>query len=170
MTNPADNAHLNSIAIIGMAGSFPKAPDIAEFWRLLRDGVEGISFFSEDELIASGISAAKVRNPNYVRAKGMLEGADLFDASFFGYNPREAEVIDPQQRIFLECAWSALEAAGYGSEKRPSAIGVFAGASPSAYFWNLLSNSELLEDVGFFQISLGNDREYISTRETEGTS
>src|SRR5215213_9844606 len=164
MTKPADNAHLNSIAIIGMAGSFPKAPDIAEFWRLLRDGVEGISFFSEDELIASGISAAKVRNPNYVRAKGLLEGADLFDASFFGYNPREAEVIDPQQRVFLECAWSALEAAGYGSEKRPSAIGVFAGASPSAYRWNLLSNSELLEDVGFFQIALGNDRDYISTR------
>lgn len=158
------NAHLNSIAIIGMAGRFPAAPDIAEFWRLLRDGVEGISFFSEDELIASGVSAAKVRSPNYVRAKGVLEDADLFDASFFGYNPREAEVIDLQQRVFLECAWSALEAAGYGSEKRPSAIGVFAGASPSTYFWNLLLNSELLEDVGFFQLSLGNDRDYINTR------
>lgn len=164
MTNPADNAHPNSIAIIGMAGSFPKAPGIAEFWRLLRDGVEAISFISEDELIASGVSAAKVRNPNYVRAKGVLEGADLFDASFFGYNPREAEVIDLQQRVFLECAWSALEAAGYGSEKRPSAIGVFAGARASTYLWNLLLNSELVEDVGFFQISLGNDRDYISTR------
>ena len=164
MTNPADNAHLNSIAIIGMAGSFPKAPDIREFWRLLRDGVEAISVISEDELIAGGVSPARVRNPNYVRAKGVLEGADLFDASFFGYNPREAEVLDLQQRVFLECAWSALEAAGYGSEKRPSATGVFAGARSSTYLWHLLSNSELLEDVGFFQISLGNDRDYISTR------
>src|SRR5690349_2823879 len=164
MTKPADNAHVNSIAIIGMAGRFPTAPDIREFWRLLRDGVEGISFIPEDELIAGGVSAAKVRNPNYVPAKGVLEGADLFDASFFGYNPREAEVLDLQQRVFLECAWSALEAAGYGSEKRPSGIGVFAGASSSSYLWNLLLNSELLEDVGFFQISLGNDRDYISTR------
>src|SRR5215813_8774588 len=113
MTGPANNPNLNSIAIIGMAGRFPKAPDIAEFWHLLRDGVEAISFLSEDELIAGGVSAAKVRNPNYVPAKGVLEGADLFDASFFGYNPREAEVFDPQQRVFLECAWSALEAAGY---------------------------------------------------------
>jgi len=164
MSNAAENDDTNSVAIIGMAGRFPGARDVEQFWLNLRDGVEGISFLSEEEVIAGGVRPAQAQHPDYVRAKGLLEGAEMFDAAFFGYNPREAEIIDPQQRVFLECAWSALEAAGYGSDKRTTAVGLFAGASSSTYLWNLLSNPSLLEDVGFFQIMLGNDRDYITTR------
>src|SRR5215212_1336043 len=96
---------LEGIAIIGMAGRFPGAGNIAEFWRNLRDGVESISFFSDEELLASGIDPAVLREPNYVRARGVIEDADLFDASFFGFSPREAETLDPQHRLFLECVW-----------------------------------------------------------------
>ena len=87
-----------------------------EFWRNLRDGVESISFFSDQELAAEGISPALLAEPGYVKAGAVLEGVKLFDAGFFGYSPREAELIDPQQRLFLECAWTALEAAGYSPE------------------------------------------------------
>src|SRR5207344_802947 len=117
-----------SIAIIGMAGRFPGAQNLDEFWRNLRDGVESISFFTEKELIQAGLSAKIVNDPRYVKARGVLAGDDLFDARFFGYSPREAELIDPQQRVFLECAWEALERAGYDPKRYQGSIGVWAGA------------------------------------------
>ncbi len=104
---------MEPIAIIGLAGRFPGAPDVDRFWRNLRDGVEAISSFSDDELLRAGIDPDLVRNPQYVAARAVLDDTSLFDAAFFGINPREAEIIDPQHRLFLECAWEALENAGY---------------------------------------------------------
>src|SRR5882724_4602124 len=94
---------LAGIAIVGMAGRFPKARNLDEFWRNLCDGVEAVSFFSDEELAAAG-AAVPQNNPNYVKARAVLEDADLFDAAFFGMKPKEAEVTDPQHRLFLECS------------------------------------------------------------------
>ena len=109
--SPAD------IAIVGLSCRFPGASDTEEFWRNLHDGVESITFYSPEDLAASGIDPAVLANPHFVPAGSLTEGADLFDASFFGINPREAESMDPQQRVFLECAWHALENAGYHPER-----------------------------------------------------
>src|SRR5215204_4391699 len=103
----------DGIAIIGMAGRFPGAKDLDEFWHNLRAGVESITFLSDEQLRASGVSPAMLRNPCYVKAAALLDDIELFDAPFFNFTPREAEVTDPQQRLFLECAWEALESAGY---------------------------------------------------------
>src|SRR5512141_146156 len=104
---------LYDVAIIGMAGRFPGAQSIEQFWQNLKAGVESIAFFSDQELSAFGIDAAMLNTPNYVKAGGVLEGAEWFDANFFGFTPNEAAATDPQQRIFLECAAQALETAGY---------------------------------------------------------
>src|SRR5215213_3381219 len=99
------NESEGAIAVIGMSGRFPGARNLKEFWRNLRDGIESVSFFSDEELRASGIPPDLLADPNYVKARPMLDDADLFDAHFFGFNPREAEILDPQHRIFMECAW-----------------------------------------------------------------
>jgi amino acid adenylation domain-containing protein len=152
-----------SIAVLGMAGRFPQAPDVDELWRLLREGREAISFFSRDELWKAGVEEEALADPRYVPARAVLAGADLFDASFFGLTPREAEILDPQQRVFLESAWEALENAGYG---RPAGrrIGVFAGSSMNTYWLNLLSNPEVIETVGSFQTVTSNDKDFLATR------
>ncbi len=148
-----------------MAGRFPGAANLEEFWRNLRDGVESVSFFSDDELLAAGISPDILRRRNYVKARAVLEKIELFDAAFFGFSPREAEILDPQQRIFVECAWEALESAGYDSERYEGRIGVYAGVSMSTYFlFNLYSNLELLETVGSLQAMTGNDKDFLPTR------
>lgn len=153
------------IAIIGLAGRLPGAENLERFWEKLRDGAELISFFSDHELRATGVPAELIENPKYVKAAGYLENIDLFDAPFFGYSPREAEIIDPQQRIFLECAWEALENAGYNPDEYDGRIGVFAGASASIYtLRNLASNPDLVEAVGSYQVMLGNDKDYLTTR------
>ncbi len=152
------------VAIVGMVCRFPGARSIEQFWQNLREGVESISFFSDEELEAAGISPAVIRDPNYVKAKGVLEDIDLFDASFFGYSPREAEIIDPQQRLFLECAWEALESAGYNSETYKGLIGVYAGVGMNTYLANLYSNTDLIESVGGLQIGIGSDKDYLTTR------
>ena len=132
--NPTSSANNGlDIAIIGMAGRFPGAANVDEFWRNLKAGVESISFFSDEELLAAGVDPAVFNAPNYVKAGGVLEGIDLFDASFFGFTPREAEIMDPQQRLFLECAWEALESAGYDPEQYGGSIGVYAGAGMNGY-------------------------------------
>ncbi|HKG22955.1 MAG TPA: beta-ketoacyl synthase N-terminal-like domain-containing protein, partial [Blastocatellia bacterium] len=104
------------VAVIGMAGRFPGAKNLDEFWQNLRDGVESIRLFTDEELKNFGVSSADLASPDFVKAGALVEGADLFDSSFFGYSPREAEMLDPQQRVFLECAWSALEDAAYNPE------------------------------------------------------
>lgn len=134
---------LDPIAIIGMTGRFPGAKNIGEFWRNLHDGVESISFFTDGELLAAGVDSAKLENPRYVKAASVLPDADLFDASFFKFTPHEAEITDPQHRLFLECAWEALENAGYDSEAYEGRVGVYAGAGLNSYLLNNLnSNSE----------------------------
>jgi acyl transferase domain-containing protein len=155
---------LEGIAIIGMAGRFPKARNIDEFWLNLRHGVEGISFFDEQELEAAGVRVPK-NEPNYVKARGVLENADLFDAAFFGVGPKEAEAMDPQHRVFLECAWEALESAGCDPDRYDGSIGVFAGMSMNSYLaHNLRPHPELIDLLGEYQVMLGNDKDFLPTR------
>jgi acyl transferase domain-containing protein len=153
------------IAIIGMAGRFPGARNVEEFWRNLRDGVESISFFSDEELLRRGVEPALLGDANYVKAGAVIEDAELFDAAFFNFTPREAEMMDPQHRLFLEHAWQALETAGYEAERYAGRIGVFAGESVNSYLLhNLLPQRELIESVGVFQTLIGNDRDHLATQ------
>jgi amino acid adenylation domain-containing protein len=156
--------HGEMVAVIGMAGRFPGAASVDAFWRNLREGVESVTFFSDEELLAAGVDAALVADPNYVKARAILDGVDLFDAGFFGYTPREAAILDPQQRIFLEVAWEALENAGYDAAGWDGAIGVFAGAGMNAYLGNLVSHPDLLASVGGFQAMISNDKDFLPTR------
>jgi amino acid adenylation domain-containing protein len=152
------------VAIVGLRGRFPRARDLGQFWQNLCDGVEAVSFFSDDELRRRGVDPALLNDPNYVKAGYVLEDFEWFDASFFGYSPREAEVMDPQQRLFLECAWEALEDAGYDPHRYPEAVGVFAGVSMSWYWMNLFSNPDLLAVQGTYQAMIGNDKDFLPTR------
>jgi amino acid adenylation domain-containing protein len=152
------------IAIIGMAGRFPGAENVEAFWRNLVGGVESISFFGDEELRAAGVPEASLTDPRYVRARGVVAGADEFDAPFFGYSPREAEVMDPQQRLFLECAWEAFEDAGHDPASFPGDVGVFAGAGMNTYVLNFMSDPEVLDSVGNFQLMIGNDKDYLAPR------
>src|SRR5918912_3426546 len=97
------------IAVIGMSARFPGANDLTSFWRNLRDGRESIARFSDEEAQSAGAEAEELKSPNYVKAGAILDDVSLFDAAFFDYYPREAELMDPQQRLFLECSWEALE-------------------------------------------------------------
>jgi acyl transferase domain-containing protein len=158
------------IAIIGMAGRFPGAPDVAAFWRNLCAGVESITRFSDAEL--EDAFDPTIRNdPNFVRARAVLDGADLFDAGFFGIRAREAELTDPQHRVFLECAWHALEDAGYDPARYEGAIGVFAGSAMNTYFLrNVCQDREAVElftsnfQVGSFPEVLGAVSDFLATR------
>ncbi|MEM9569024.1 MAG: beta-ketoacyl synthase N-terminal-like domain-containing protein, partial [Cyanobacteria bacterium P01_E01_bin.34] len=116
-----------------MTGRFPGAASIEQFWQNLQNGVESVATFSDRELLAEGIDADLVANLNYVKARAVLDGIDRFDAEFFDFTPREAAIADPQHRLFLECAWEALERAGYDSNAFPGRIGLFAGVSSSSY-------------------------------------
>ncbi|KAB8321066.1 SDR family oxidoreductase [Tolypothrix campylonemoides VB511288] len=156
---------LEPIAIIGIAGRFPGAKNVDEFWQNLRDGVESISFFTDEELEASGIDPALLNHPNYVKANGWLEDVEMFDPSFFGFTPKEAEIMDPQHRLFLECAWEVLENAGYNSEAYDGQIGVYAGAGLNAYLlYNLISNRDQIESIGTYQTFISNDKDFVPTR------
>ncbi|BAY23355.1 beta-ketoacyl synthase [Calothrix sp. NIES-2100] len=154
---------IEKIAIIGMAGRFPGAKNIEEFWQNLKDGVESISVFSEEELIAAGVEPALLNESNYVKAGGVLENIDLFDAAFFELNPKEAEITNPQHRLFLESAWEALENAGYDSQKCNNRIGVYAGASLSNYC-SFDLNSDRVGSATSYQTLIGNDKDFLSTR------
>ncbi len=152
------------IAVIGLAGRFPKAKNIELFWQNLRNGVEAISFFSDEELREAGVRVPK-GDPNYVKARAVLEEADKFDAEFFGINPKEAEIMDPQHRLFLECAWEALEDAGYAGKRDDRLVGVYAGMSMNTYLLsNIYSRPDVVDLVGGYQIMLGNDKDYLPTR------
>ncbi|MCC7361799.1 MAG: SDR family NAD(P)-dependent oxidoreductase, partial [Anaerolineales bacterium] len=156
----------SAIAIVGLAGRFPGAPTIPDFWRNLCDGRESVRFFSDAELLAAGVDPRALRQPNYVRARAALDDIDLFDAAFFGYSPREAELIDPQQRIFLEAAWEALEHAGYAPSQCAHRVGVFAGAGLNTYLINNLAASEPLEFSGpaGYQTFISSDKDFLTTR------
>ena len=164
-TNQDVDEEQAGIAIIGMAARMPGAPDLDAFWRNLRDSVESVSLFSEEELLASGLDLATIRHPHFVPAKAILEDIELFDASFFGIAPREAELMEPQHRLLMECAWSVLEHAGYDSETYDGRIAVFTSAGMNTYLpFNIMSNPTLLEEVGGFQLSIYNDKDFAPTR------
>ena len=152
------------IAIIGMSGRFPGAATLDRFWQNLRNGVEGVRFFSDEELLEAGVSAAALRDPRYVKARGVLDDVSMFDAGFFGFTPREAEITDPQQRVFLECAWNALEDAGYCPGTFKGNIGVFAGVSWSTYLFDLYERPDVWASMGGFQIAIGNEKDHLTTR------
>lgn len=154
-----------AIAIIGMAGRFPGAQNIAEYWQNLRDGIESITFFTDEQLRAEGVAEEWVRDPDYVKAAPVLEGIEFFDAAFFGCTPREAQIMDPQHRLFLECSWTALEHAGYNPDSYEGQVGVFAGCAQNTYaLANLARNSDLVARVGKFQMMLANEKDFLPTR------
>ena len=160
------------IAIIGMAGRFPGASNVEEFWRNLVAGIESIQWFTDQELECSYARKTGLKDdPNYVKARPVLDGVDLFDATLFGITPKEAELMDPQHRVFLECAWAAFEDAGYNTENYQGAVGVYAGQSLNTYLLaNLCANREFIAEVvgqyqvGAYQVVLGNDKDYLATR------
>jgi len=153
------------IAVIGMAGRFPGARNLSEFWQNLRNGVEAVTFFTPEELAASGVEPETIRHPNYVAAGSLLDDVELFDASFFGYNAREAEILDPQQRLFLETSWHALEDAGYDPQRYEGLIGVYAGAAWNTYLLsNLTTHLELFDGGGAFQVFIASDKDFMPTR------
>jgi len=152
------------IAIVGMAGRFPGARDLGEFWRNLERGVESITFFSDEELLARGVDPALLEDPRYVRAKGVLAEPDLFDPAFFEMSAREAQITDPQQRLFLETAWQALEVAGYDPQRYLGRIGVFAGVSLNTYLFHILSHPGLAQELGYYTLSTASKGDYVATR------
>jgi acyl transferase domain-containing protein len=141
-------AREDAIAVIGLAGRFPGAPSVDALRALLLRGERGITTFTDAELLAAGVSAARLADPRYVKSRGALAGIDLFDAEHFGFLPREAALLDPQQRLLLECAWEALESAGHASPaaRRDGRVGVFASASRSTYETWLRDRLDLAED------------------------
>lgn len=156
---------LEPIAIIAMAGRFPGAKNVDEFWQNLQDGLESISSFTDEELAASGIDRTLLNDPNYVKAGSVLEDIDLFDASFFKLTAKEAAAMSPQHRLFLECAAEALEIAGYNTEFHNSRIGIYAGAGENTYLLrNLASNHDLLKYLDSLQIAVGNNPEFMPTQ------
>ena len=153
-----------AVAVIGMAGRFPGSSDVDAFWSNLRDAREGITFFSDDELRAEGVSDEMLARPNYVKARGSVEGTDRFDASFFNYRARDAELMDPQIRFFLEACWEAMESAGYDSSEYTGSIGVYAGASSPSYFLHhYLRDKSLLEGNGSFHVSMLTENDFLTT-------
>jgi amino acid adenylation domain-containing protein len=152
------------IAIVGMAGRFPGAADIEQFWLNLCAGRDSITRF-DDLTLDPGVAADVRADPHYVRARGIIEDVEMFDPAFFGMTPREAELMDPQQRVFLELAWQCLEHAGYAADRTEMPVGVFAGMYNATYFQHHLAHRpDLIDKFGAFQVMLANEKDYIATR------
>jgi acyl transferase domain-containing protein len=164
MSDILQDEELEGIAIIGMSCYFPGADNVEEFWRNLKNGVESVSFFTEQELLVSGVTPAVLHNPNYVRASAILEHGELFAASFFGFNQRDAELMEPQHRLFFECAHAALEHAGYNAEHYDGLIGLWAGAGENSYLFNIMGSLDRVSSLERFQIAIGNEKDFLATR------
>lgn len=163
-SNVSEQFDGSEIAIIGMAGRLPGARNIDAFWDNLRNGVESVTFFTDEQLLASGVSPEALKNDNYVKARPVLEDIESFDAAFFGFSPREAAAMDPQHRLFLECVWAAIETAGYDAESYRGSISVYAGVSTSSYLVNnLYANPEALALAGEYQSLLSNLPDSLTT-------
>jgi amino acid adenylation domain-containing protein len=165
-----DTEELTGIAIIGMSGRFPGASSVAEFWKNQLAGIEAISHFSVGELEVPNRDAV-ASDPNYIRARSVVEDVDLFDAEFFGILPKDAILIDPQHRLFLECCWQAFEDAGYDPHVYPGSIGVMAGAAYGSYFHSqVCARPGFTEDftsnyqIGNYSAMMGNHPDYLATR------
>ncbi|WP_371170604.1 type I polyketide synthase [Aliiroseovarius sp. 2305UL8-7] len=161
----SDNSH-TKIAIIGRSGRFSSAPTVRDFWQMLVDGRSGETRLSDAELLAAGVSRKTLADPGYVKVAHVMPDMECFDAGFFGFSPKEASIMDPQHRHFLETSWEALEDAGHMPENFDGRIGVYAGSGMQAYMtYNLLTNPELLDDIGYFLLRhTGNDKDFLTTR------
>jgi len=156
----------DDIAVVGMSVALPGAASVQEYWTNLRDGIESIQSVDEDSLLAAGERAETLRDPNYVPSCAPLGGFDEFDAEFFEFSPKEAAILDPQHRKFLEVAWGAMEDAGHTPESLRGQVGVYAGCGMGSYFYfNICSNPDLVDDVGMFLLRhTGNDKDFLTTR------
>lgn len=153
------------IAIVGMAGRFPGAANLDEFWQNIRNGVDSIRPLTDEEARQAGASDAQIADPNFIQVNSAIDEMEGFDADFFGYNPRDAEIMDPQQRVFLESAWAALEHAGYDPAQYDGLVGVFGGSTTSSYLvYNIATNPQLLNEIDQGQIDIGNGADFLSTR------
>ena len=161
---PAEMADTD-IAIVGMAGRFPGAPTVDELWRRVVAGEDCLVDLSREELAAAGVPARLLDDPEYVRRNGVLDDVDKFDPGFFGIGQRDAAIMDPQHRHFIECCWEALETSGHVPERFAGAIGIFAGCGMNTYMLNnLLTNPTLVEQVGMFLLRhTANDKDFLST-------
>jgi acyl transferase domain-containing protein/acyl carrier protein len=164
-SEPVTSIGDSDVAIVGMSGRFPGAENVDEFWENLRDGVGSISFFSEEELTASGVPAEERNDPNYVNASGILAEVGMFDAHFFGYSANEAALMDPQHRLFLEQAWLALENAGWNPDTYPGLIGVYAGATMNTYLYNnVVPHRSLVGAGGGYHTMIAGDKDFLATK------
>lgn len=165
MSQTKNTVRDNDIAIIGMACRFPGANNVDAYWQNLRGGVYSVSRFTDEELLAAGIDAETLKEPNYVKANGIIEHAETFDAAFFGFSARDAIMMDPQQRVFLETAWEAIENAGYDVSAYQGTVGVYAGAGMNTYLIrNVVPQLSSLEALEQFQLMIASDKDYIATR------
>ncbi|SFO55273.1 amino acid adenylation domain-containing protein [Variovorax sp. OK605] len=163
-SSPRSGIDDDAVALVGTAGRFPGAADVEQFWRNLVAGRDTITFF-DDATLDAGVSQALRSDPSYVRARGVIDGIEDFDAAFFGIGPKEAQLMDPQQRVFLEICWECLERAGYVPDAAPGPVGVYAGMYNATYFQRHVSTRpDLVEPVGEFQVMLANEKDYITTR------
>lgn len=159
------SANSTAIAIIGISCRFPQAKTPDAFWQNLRDGVECVTEFSKEDLVSSGIDPSIINYPSYINNGIILEDLELFDASFFGFSTREAEVLDPQHRIFLECAWEAMENAGYDANSCKGSLGVYGGVDLSSYeIRNIYANEDAVKTISRAAIKLGNDKDHLTSR------
>jgi amino acid adenylation domain-containing protein len=172
-SNPVESLELGAaqrsaiceIAIIGMSARVPGAKDLDAFWRMLREGIEGVRLLNDDELRRAGVDPANIADPNYVKAVAAMDDVEGFDANFFGMLRREVELMDPQHRAILEGAWTALEHAGYTSDQTELRIGVFAGVARDAYFTsNLLTHPNISAMAGDYSLMIGNEKDFPATR------
>ena len=155
----------DTIAVVGMHIRVPGADSLESFWNNLRDGVESITFFSDDELRTAGVDEQTLSDPDYVKAAGKLDGIEDFDASFFDMTPKEAQILDPQHRLLMEGVWKALEHAAIDPQRYPGRIGLYGGVGFNGYLiHHILTNPELLESAGAWQLSLNNDKDFATTR------
>jgi len=154
------------IAVVGLAGKFPKAKNVDEFWKNLRDGRDCITFFDDQTVLDAGLNPSFLENPAFVKAYGVLDDIDKFDASFFNISPRDAKLFDPQHRLFLECAWQVMEQAGYDAEKYEGRIGVFAGSSWSTYLLRNLMPNNLFQFVTAdrLEMTISNQKDLLPMR------
>ncbi|MCH6159351.1 non-ribosomal peptide synthetase/type I polyketide synthase [Streptomyces marispadix] len=169
-STPSEPAADGDIAVIGMAGRFPGAADVARFWQNLRSGTESVTFFDDAELREKGVAEELLADPAFVKAGSVLDGPELFDAAFFGYNARDAAMVDPQQRMLLETAHAALEDAGCVPAVFPGSIAVYAGSSLSTYLIShLLTAGPGFDDIAdVTELLTTNDKDYLASRISYG--
>lgn len=164
--NGTQNAYPDTaVAVIGISGRFPEAADITTFWNNLTAGYEALTDLTDEQLTSAGVSPELIGDDRYVKKGSILKDTEMFDASFFGISAREAEITDPQHRLFLECCWEALEDAGCVGEEFNGAISVFGGTGYNSYLLRHIAGSHLMRDpITQYSVMLGNDKDYLTTR------